>query len=341
HIPQNQKLLPKQNFNYSVTASDKLLPKNANDRLTACQVLHDTLLQIDEEAYNNIETDQTNEEFKRLSIITGDYEKSIIFREQNMGPALKRRAVAVHNAKVSKFHPDNELLEKEFDKHEQFKFVLCSLTKFLIDDKPDNKDKKKNTRTDWLRNKQIIVYNRSEIDDYLSNTFKQILYQVEERGDIQNGRIKLRISVYKYRTVEMKELLMNFGETDYMIGIKNGRIRPKMLNNQQNQLMALLIGFVQPEFHGSDKDYEDFVDRFISYITLAGELQNVLDNSGIGATIAHIRGANAAAITGAVASFPNVPLGLSDWTIAGGHPTNAVLVAPNARRGVPIILAEM
>ncbi|CAG8777263.1 16307_t:CDS:2, partial [Gigaspora rosea] len=35
------------------------------------------------------------------------------------------------------------------------------------------------------------------------------------------------------------------------------------------------------------------------------ELQNVLDNSGIGATIAHIQGANAVAITGAVASFPN------------------------------------
>ncbi|CAG8818421.1 609_t:CDS:2 [Gigaspora margarita] len=121
----------------SVTASDKLLPKNANNRLTgetvkqwgsrlqkrykkltyenyeqprtlkACQVLLDTLLQIDEEAYNNIETDQTNEEFKRLSIITGDYKKSIIFREQNMDPALKRQAIAVHNAKVSKFHPDN------------------------------------------------------------------------------------------------------------------------------------------------------------------------------------------------------------------------------------------
>ncbi|CAG8856582.1 26182_t:CDS:1, partial [Gigaspora margarita] len=81
------------------------------------------------------------------------------------------------------------------------------------------------------------------------------------------------------------------------------------------------------------------------------ELQNVLDNSGIRATIAHIRGANAMAIIGAVASFPNVPLGLSgaqiiparnvaeDWTIAEGHPTNAVPVAPNAGGGVPIILA--
>ncbi|CAG8780913.1 10854_t:CDS:1, partial [Cetraspora pellucida] len=71
------------------------------------------------------------------------------------------------------------------------------------------------------------------------------------------------------------------------------------------------------------------------------------------ATIAHIRGANAIAITGAVASFLNVPLGLTgaqiiparnvaeDWTIAGGRPTNAIPVAPNARRGVPIILAGM
>ena len=81
------------------------------------------------------------------------------------------------------------------------------------------------------------------------------------------------------------------------------------------------------------------------------ELQNVLDNSAIGATIAHIRGANAMAITGAVNSFPNVPLGLAgadiiparnvaeDWTIAGGRPTNAVPVVPNAGGGIPIILA--
>ncbi|CAG8819518.1 17655_t:CDS:1, partial [Dentiscutata erythropus] len=41
------------------------------------------------------------------------------------------------------------------------------------------------------------------------------------------------------------------------------------------------------------------------------ELENVLDNSGIGATIAHICGANTGDITGAVASFPNVPLGLT------------------------------
>ncbi|CAG8774905.1 27433_t:CDS:2, partial [Dentiscutata erythropus] len=72
--------------------------------------------------------------------------------------------------------------------------------------------------------------------------------------------------------------------------------------------------FAQPEFHGGEEDHEDFVDRFISYITLAG-LENVFDNSGIGATIAHIRGANAGGIMGAVTSFPNVPLGLTGTQI--------------------------
>ncbi|CAG8856878.1 43223_t:CDS:2, partial [Gigaspora margarita] len=83
HIPQNQKLLPKQNFNYSQWGSrlqkryKELTYENYEQpqTLKACQVLHDTLLQIDEETYNNIKTDQTNKEFKRLSIITGDYEK--------------------------------------------------------------------------------------------------------------------------------------------------------------------------------------------------------------------------------------------------------------------------
>ena len=79
-----------------------------------------------------------------------------------------------------------ELLEKEFDKHGQFKFALCSLGKFLIDDKPENENKK-SSRSDWLRNKQIIVYNRAEIDDYLSNAFEQIIYLVEERGGKSNS----------------------------------------------------------------------------------------------------------------------------------------------------------
>ena len=146
-----------------------------------------------------------NKEFERLGEITDEQERDLEFREQEeLGTALKRRAIAVHRAKVPRSHPDNgsdirkmlesrrkqfkELLEKEFDKRGQFKFALCSLTKFLIDDKPGNeKQGKKNSRTDWLRNKQIIVYNRAEIDDYLSDAFEQILYQVEERGGKSNA----------------------------------------------------------------------------------------------------------------------------------------------------------
>src|SRR4051812_38000523 len=147
--------------------------------------------------------------------------------------------------------------------------------------------------------------------------------------------------------------------------------------------MALPAEFVIPELISFGQDHEKFGDDFIAYIYLAGlndearirnildrsvkgevrewyrrvfnnknwELQNVLDNSGIGANITAIRGANAGAITGAINSFPNVPLGLAgadiipargldeDWRIAGGRPTNAVPVAPNAGGGVPIILA--
>ncbi|CAG8746114.1 20736_t:CDS:1, partial [Racocetra persica] len=80
-------------------------------------------------------------------------------------------------------------------------------------------------------------------------------------------------------------------------------------------------------------------------------LDNILDNSGIGATIAHIQGANARAITNVVASFLNVLLGLTgvqiilarnvakDWMVAGGYSTNVVPVAPNAGGGNSIVLA--
>ncbi|CAG8698214.1 5457_t:CDS:2, partial [Scutellospora calospora] len=110
-------------------------------------------------------------------------EKDLEFREQEkLETAVKRRAIAVHHAKF------REILEKEFDKCEQFKFTICSLTKFLIDDKPRNeKQGKKNSQTNWLRNKQIIIYNRAEIDDYLSDAFEQILYQVEERDGRSNA----------------------------------------------------------------------------------------------------------------------------------------------------------
>ncbi|RGB22434.1 hypothetical protein C1646_776107 [Rhizophagus diaphanus] len=96
--------------------------------------------------------------------------------------------------------------------------------------------------------------------------------------------------------------------------------------------MALPAVFVIPEFYGSEQDYENFVDQFVAYINLANIndnariLQNVLDNSGISANIRAIYIANAEAITGTVASFPNVPLGL------------AGTVAVNAGGGIPVIL---
>ncbi|CAG8561082.1 34257_t:CDS:2, partial [Racocetra persica] len=105
-----------------------------------------------------------NKEFERLGEIKEEQEKpekDLEFREQEIGIAVKRRAIAIHHAKVPKSHLDNK------------------------NDKPgnDNALEKKNSQTDWLRNKQIIVYNRAEIDDYLSNVFEQILYQVEEREE--------------------------------------------------------------------------------------------------------------------------------------------------------------
>ena len=118
--------------------------------------------------------------------------------------------------------------------------------------------------------------------------------------------------------------------------------------------MTLPAGFQLLELHSFEQDHEDYVDNFIAYINLADindeartrnildwsvkgevrewyyrefdnknwELQNVLDNSAIGAGIANIYEANAVAITGAVASFPNIPLGLtgaqiiSAWNVA-------------------------
>ncbi|PKY63139.1 hypothetical protein RhiirA4_491123 [Rhizophagus irregularis] len=51
-----------------------------------------------------------NKEFERLGEIKGPKrsEKDLEFREQEeLGTAVKRRAIAVHRAKVPKFHPDN------------------------------------------------------------------------------------------------------------------------------------------------------------------------------------------------------------------------------------------
>ena len=98
-----------------------------------------------------------------------------------------------------------------------------------------------------------------------------------------------------------------------------------------------------PELCSFEQDHEKYVDDFIAYINYGGindeirirnildwsvkgvmrewyhrefdnknwKLQNMLNNSAIGTTIAYIRSANAGAITGAVNSFPNVPLGLA------------------------------
>lgn len=138
------------------------------------------------------------EEFERLGKITGEYDKELIFKEEQIGLALKKRAVAKYNAIIPKYYPENgsdirkllesqrkqirEILEKEFDKRGQFKFALCSLTKFLIGNNIDEAQKNNKSRIDWLRNKQIIVYNRSEIDNYLSIAFEEIINKAEERG---------------------------------------------------------------------------------------------------------------------------------------------------------------
>ncbi|CAG8606895.1 2561_t:CDS:2 [Gigaspora margarita] len=73
--------------------------------------------------------------------------------------------------------------------------------------------------------------------------------------------------------------------------------------------MALPAGFIMPELNSFEQDHEKEFDN------KNWELQNILDNSAIGTTIAHIRGANAVAITGTVASFLNIPLGLTSIPI--------------------------
>ncbi|CAG8572094.1 12637_t:CDS:2 [Racocetra fulgida] len=49
-----------------------------------------------------------NEEFSRLGEITDKQKRDLEFREQkNLGTALKRRAIAVHRAKVFRSYPNN------------------------------------------------------------------------------------------------------------------------------------------------------------------------------------------------------------------------------------------
>src|SRR6185436_15309481 len=102
---------------------------------------------------------------------------------------------AISEMLESQRKPFQELLEKEFDKRGQFKFSLCSLTKFLVDDKPGDKekDKKKNTRTDWLRNKQIIVYNL-----WCARVVKSLYFNTDFLY------LKYRSSVFLYRFAVFK-----------------------------------------------------------------------------------------------------------------------------------------
>ncbi|RIB21558.1 hypothetical protein C2G38_2034310 [Gigaspora rosea] len=128
--------------------------------LNQCMLLCHDLEQYDPKAVRLLTKEEL--EFEQLGEIKKGQEKpekDLEFREQEIGTAVKRRAIAVHSTKVPKSHPDNgsdirkmlesqrkrfrAILEKEFDKREQFKFSLCSLIKFLIDDKPGNDNAKK------------------------------------------------------------------------------------------------------------------------------------------------------------------------------------------------------
>src|SRR5215213_4287994 len=90
--------------------------------LAECKRLYNDLSQIDSDAFSSTSEEQNannskqaeiaklkllNDEFQRLSNITEENGEDILFREQNLGPVLKRRAVAVHNAKVPRFNPNN------------------------------------------------------------------------------------------------------------------------------------------------------------------------------------------------------------------------------------------
>nr|CAG8693794.1 6484_t:CDS:2 [Entrophospora candida] len=94
--------------------------------LAKCKHLYNDLMQIDPNAFSGTPEEQNaksldkqseieelarlnllNDEFQHLSNITEENGENIIFIEQNLGPTLKRQAVAVHNAKVPRFNPNN------------------------------------------------------------------------------------------------------------------------------------------------------------------------------------------------------------------------------------------
>ena len=70
-----------------------------------------------------------NKEFERLGEIKGHKrsEKDLEFREQEeLGTAVKRRAVAIHRAKVPKSHPDNgsDIQKMLESRRKQFREIL-------------------------------------------------------------------------------------------------------------------------------------------------------------------------------------------------------------------------
>ncbi|PKY35779.1 hypothetical protein RhiirB3_457128 [Rhizophagus irregularis] len=76
-----------------------------------------------------------SKEFERLGEITDEQEKDLEFREQEeLGTALKRRAIAVHRAKVPKSHPDNgsdirKMLESQ---RKRFREILDNLSSLYV-----------------------------------------------------------------------------------------------------------------------------------------------------------------------------------------------------------------
>ncbi|GET02649.1 hypothetical protein GLOIN_2v1786825 [Rhizophagus clarus] len=93
---------------------DRDRPENLHE----CNLLNHDFEQLDPEASRPPTKEEyeeycrqekaNNEEFKRLRGITEEQERDIEFREQEeLGTALKKRAIAVHCAKVPQSHPDN------------------------------------------------------------------------------------------------------------------------------------------------------------------------------------------------------------------------------------------
>ncbi|CAG8540074.1 16122_t:CDS:2, partial [Cetraspora pellucida] len=154
---------------------------------------------------------------------------------------------------------------------------------------------------------------------------------------IESAQIKIIKEAFRLRYKKDNKLVSEYAEY-----VKN-------LHNADNQ--DEYIKYIAITLFLNDEAYNR---RMLRYRKWYQEIEEAVENvfiDDIGATIAHIRGANAGGIMGAVTSFPNVPLGhtgaqiiparnvAEDWTIAGGCPTNAVPVAPNAKGGIPIILA--